>query len=189
MDAKKLGQFISELRKEQGITQRELAEKLQVTDKAVSRWERGVGLPDINSLEPLAEALDVSVVEIMRSERIPDGQISRERAAEAVTEAIDMGKRQRRKERKQLLWIGLAVLAAMGIVFLAEAHSWDAVFLWYIPLMCIPLSVVLAVLGIMRAAKRLPCRQTFVWAGVCGVIAVSPLLVMIGCLLWLYWFG
>ena len=51
MDAKQLGPFISERRKELGMTQTHLAKKLHVTDKAVSRWERGVGLPDINSIE------------------------------------------------------------------------------------------------------------------------------------------
>ena len=57
MDAKKLGQFIAEIRKEKEMTQAELASELHVTDKAVSKWERGLGLPDINSIEPLADAL------------------------------------------------------------------------------------------------------------------------------------
>ena len=60
MDAAKLGQFIAQRRKEMGMTQLVLAEKLNVTDKAVSRWERGVGLPDIGSLEDLAVALNVA---------------------------------------------------------------------------------------------------------------------------------
>ena len=68
MDAKKFGAFISERRKEQHMTQAGLAGKIGVTDKAVSRWERGLGFPDINTMEPLAEALDVSLLELMRSE-------------------------------------------------------------------------------------------------------------------------
>ena len=55
MDAKKFGTFIATLRKENNMTQVELAQKLQVTDKAVSKWERGLGFPDINTIEPLAE--------------------------------------------------------------------------------------------------------------------------------------
>ena len=50
------------------MTQADLAGKVGVTDKAVSRWERGLGFPDINTMEPLAEALDVSLLELMRSE-------------------------------------------------------------------------------------------------------------------------
>ena len=57
-----------ERRKQLGMTQAELAEKINVTDKAVSRWERGLGFPDINTLEPLADALGIEVVELMRSE-------------------------------------------------------------------------------------------------------------------------
>lgn len=61
MDAKKFGAFISERRKEQHMTQAGLAGKIGVTDKAVSRWERGLGFPDINTMEPLATALGVSL--------------------------------------------------------------------------------------------------------------------------------
>ncbi len=56
MDTKRFGAFISERRKEHHMTQADLAGKVGVTDKAVSRWERGLGFPDINTMEPLAEA-------------------------------------------------------------------------------------------------------------------------------------
>ena len=69
MDNQKLGIFITELRKEKGLTQAQLAQKLNVTDKAVSKWERGVGFPDIKLLEPLADVLDISLLELMKSER------------------------------------------------------------------------------------------------------------------------
>ncbi len=64
MNAKKVGSFIKEQRQELGLSQKELAEKLYITDKAVSKWETGRGLPDISSLEPLSNALNVSVSEI-----------------------------------------------------------------------------------------------------------------------------
>ncbi|MBQ7774895.1 MAG: helix-turn-helix transcriptional regulator [Lachnospiraceae bacterium] len=70
MDANKLGSFITQLRKEANMTQGELAEKLNVTVQAVSKWERAKGLPDINTLEPLAEALGVNVMELIKTERI-----------------------------------------------------------------------------------------------------------------------
>ena len=57
MDAEKFGAFIAAARKEKNMTQKALAGKLHVTDKAVSRWERGLGFPDIHTIEPLAEAL------------------------------------------------------------------------------------------------------------------------------------
>ena len=65
MDAKMFGAFLARVRRAQGLTQAELAQQLHVTDKAVSRWERGVGLPDINTLEPLADALGLSLADLM----------------------------------------------------------------------------------------------------------------------------
>ena len=76
MDNQKLGIFITELRKEKGLTQAQLAQKLNVTDKAVSKWERGVGFPDIKLLEPLADVLDISLLELMNSERLPKTTVS-----------------------------------------------------------------------------------------------------------------
>ena len=70
MDAHKFGAFVARRRKERNMTQADLASKIQVTDKAVSRWERGLGFPDINIIEPLADALEVSVLELMKSERM-----------------------------------------------------------------------------------------------------------------------
>lgn len=67
---KTLGTIICELRKKNNMTQLELAEKMNVTDKAVSKWERDISYPDISSLPRLAEILGVSVGELMREEKI-----------------------------------------------------------------------------------------------------------------------
>ena len=66
-----MGMVITSLRKAQGMTQAELAEKMQVTDKAVSKWERDLSCPDIQSLPRLAEILEVSVEELMQGETRP----------------------------------------------------------------------------------------------------------------------
>lgn len=66
---------IAHLRKEKNLTQKELANKLNVTDKAVSRWERGVGFPDISTLCPLAEALGVSVSKLLDAEDFVEKEI------------------------------------------------------------------------------------------------------------------
>lgn len=65
MDNKTLGKFIAERRSALGLTQRQLAERLSVTDRAVSRWERGIGAPDISLLESLSSALGVTVDELL----------------------------------------------------------------------------------------------------------------------------
>lgn len=66
MNKKTLGMMIASLRKEQGMTQLELAEKMGVTDKAVSKWERDLSCPDVNSLPKLAEVFGISVDELMQ---------------------------------------------------------------------------------------------------------------------------
>ena len=69
---KTLGTMIAELRKQHGMTQLELAEKMGVTDKAVSKWERDLSCPDINSLPNLAQILGVSVEELMQIKKEAD---------------------------------------------------------------------------------------------------------------------
>lgn len=70
MNAQKTGEFIAQKRKEKNLTQKQLAEKIGVTDKAVSRWETGKGMPDVSLLQPLAETLGVSLCELLNGEEI-----------------------------------------------------------------------------------------------------------------------
>lgn len=69
MNIKQTGSFIAELRKQKNMTQKELADKLNVTDKAVSKWERGLGYPEITTIPILAELLGVSASEIILGQR------------------------------------------------------------------------------------------------------------------------
>ncbi len=68
MAQKTMGEIISALRREKGMTQRELAEKLNVSDKAVSKWERNVACPDIQNIPKLAEILGISVDELVNAQ-------------------------------------------------------------------------------------------------------------------------
>jgi transcriptional regulator with XRE-family HTH domain len=70
MDNTKTGAIIKQLRKDIGMTQKELADLLHITDKAVSKWERGLCAPDISLLEPLAKALHTTVIELIGGERM-----------------------------------------------------------------------------------------------------------------------
>lgn len=81
---KTLGTMIAELRKQHGMTQLELAEKMGVTDKAVSKWERDLSCPDINSLPKLAEILGVSVEELMQVKKEAEAPVSK------VTEIMEI---------------------------------------------------------------------------------------------------
>ena len=72
MDNIKTGNLIRELRKEKGITQRDLADQLHITDRAVSKWERGLCAPDIALLEPLSEILGVKITDIISGTKTAD---------------------------------------------------------------------------------------------------------------------
>ena len=65
MDAMKTGNFIAQKRKEKNMSQKELAEHLHITDKAISKWERGLSFPDITILIPLSEILNVSLYDLL----------------------------------------------------------------------------------------------------------------------------
>ena len=70
LDLIKIGSFISNVRKEQGLTQKQLAERVGVSDKAVSRWETGKGLPDTSIMSDLCEVLGININELLSGERL-----------------------------------------------------------------------------------------------------------------------
>lgn len=74
MNLNKTGKFIALIRKEKGLTQRELAEKLNLSEKTISKWERGVGFPDISLILPLCKCLEIDANELMTGERLQDKQ-------------------------------------------------------------------------------------------------------------------
>lgn len=108
MDLKKTGAFLAQRRRERGLTQSQLAAHLAVTDKAVSRWETGRGFPDPATLPALAEALGITISELVNGEASP-AEETRESAEEAVLAALQYAGGMRRKT------LG-AVLLAVGLL-------------------------------------------------------------------------
>ena len=105
MDTEKMGALIARMRKEKGLTQKELGEKLFVTDKAVSKWERGVSLPDITILEKLADELDTDIYSILQ---IPKKDKSL--ALEVIEKERVKIKNQFKRKLIVLLIIGVIIL-------------------------------------------------------------------------------
>lgn len=120
MDNSKTGAFIKELRKEKNMTQRDLAELLHITDRAVSKWERGLCAPDIALLEPLSQALGVSILELMEGSRTLERTPAME-AEEGVRHLLDYSKSELAHKiglvRKKALLAVAACLAAAVVVF------------------------------------------------------------------------
>ena len=102
LDKEKFGEFIAKLRKEKGMTQKELAEKLFVSDKAVSKWERGQSLPDITMVNPLAEALEVTAAELLNCGRIENEKVDASQIDEIVEKAIVLSDEDKKEKRKAL---------------------------------------------------------------------------------------
>lgn len=166
MDAQTFGAFIARCRKDKQMTQAELAEKLHVTDKAVSRWERGIGFPDINTLEPLAEALEISLVELMKSKRLANGEVTRTEAAGAISDTLQMVDWQRRQERRWV-WIMLGLTAVFWvIVWLFDKLKWrweailfEGIGVW-LPLFCLSGALALLLSGLWRKKTAKAYSQT-----------------------------
>lgn len=70
MDQKKTGAFIARMRKEKGLTQAELADMLLISDKTISKWETGKGLPEVSLMLPLCEKLDITVNELLTGAKL-----------------------------------------------------------------------------------------------------------------------
>ena len=120
MDKEKTGQLITELRKEKGMTQKQLAEALNVTDKAVSKWERGLSFPDISMLEPLSELLDISIMELLAGERQDEDEpMSREEAEDLINASVELGDEEiRHKKEKSRFIIILLIVVTMLLISL-----------------------------------------------------------------------
>ena len=123
---KTLGTMIAELRKQHGMTQLELAEKMGVTDKAVSKWERDLSCPDINSLPTLAEILGVSVDELMQIKKEADAPVSK------VAEIMDIAP----KAVAMAMGVAVAVLTTMK-----SLDTKSAIVMLSIGLACVGISL------------------------------------------------
>ncbi len=93
IDKQQFGTFITKLRKEKGYTQKDIAKKLFISDKAVSKWERGLSMPDISLLVPLAEVLEITVTELLKYQRLETSKpLNTEQVEEIVKKAIHFSK-------------------------------------------------------------------------------------------------
>ena len=167
MDAHKFGAFVAGRRREKNMTQADLASKIQVTDKAVSRWERGLGFPDINIIEPLADALEVSVLELMKSERMAANQVTGEEAAEVIADTLNVARLQRRRERRNVFRIlGVTAVVVIFLLFI-DSMQWQADTIIFtlagvvFPLLCTAGFIALLCNGVLRKSRGKPCRQAF----------------------------
>lgn len=132
MEKEKIGKYIRKKRIEKGMTQQQLAEKIQVTEKAVSRWETGRGVPDISLLEPLAEELHVSVTELLNGEeRVQEEAVHDTKAHMAdidITNVIEYVQENRKEKYNTGFKIGIGcfvVSLVLFLLYLREAYRFQ----------------------------------------------------------------
>lgn len=118
MNAEKVGKFISELRKEKDLKQSDLAKMLNVTDKAVSRWETGKGLPDISLLIPLSEVLGISVNELLSGERVKEDKVTEEKLKTTINMSLDS-----MRKREKVIKYSVLVFACITLILLYLSES------------------------------------------------------------------
>ena len=146
MDQVKIGKFIQETRKEQSLTQRELAEKLNISDKTVSKWERGSGLPEVSLMLPLCEVLKISVNELLSGERL-DEKLYHKRAEENIMDLLKEKAEAKKKIIMSVIIALITLLTGFTLVFvseLVEMELWLRILLIVIGLTSILVGIALA---------------------------------------------
>ena len=112
MDQIKIGRFIAEMRKEQNLTQQDLAEKLGISNKTISKWECGNGMPDYAVMESLCEILKINVNELLSGERLPSQEYSKKAEENMISLIQEHSENSKRDMREWLKFmIGIVVLA------------------------------------------------------------------------------
>ena len=177
MDANKFGCFVAERRKELKMTQKDLAAKIQVTDKAVSKWERGLGFPDINTIEYLADALNVSIIELMKSERETENVAIDEAV---VVNVLDMAEKEVQTKQTRILIILLVTTFLCALVEMLQSIDWNARELamsFTIPYTAIIPGFVTIIVSIIYKLKG-EKTDNFIAVGICMMII--PIILAMG---------
>lgn len=116
MNQEKIGKFIAECRKKKDITQKDLAEKLGVTDKTVSRWENGHYLPDISLFNDICSILDIQVSELLCGEKIKDN-INKNQIDSTITNLVNISNEEIKHKSKKIITISGIVITIIILIF------------------------------------------------------------------------
>ena len=118
MDPKKTGIIISDARKKVKMTQKDLADQLFVSDKAVSKWERGLCFPDISVLIPLTEILNISLYDLLRGEKVNKKEVE-----ETLKNTINYSNREIKRKKKEYITISSIIIFVIVIVSIVSLIS------------------------------------------------------------------
>ena len=161
MDQVKIGKFIASCRKEQGMTQAVLAEKLGITDRAVSKWETGKSLPDSGIMLELCELLNINVNELLSGEKIMLEAYDKKAEENLVTMSRELEEKNRQLLNTEI-WIGapavVAGLVMCGVAAYVDMPVWIK-FLLVMFAVAMILIVSFAAVGIEQKAGYYECQE------------------------------
>ncbi len=166
MDQVLIGKFIASERKRKGYTQKQLSEKLGISDKTISKWERGNGFPEVSLLLPLCDELDITVNELLSGERVSEEDY-RKKAEENMVNLV----REAQESKKKIIlsaMVALLVIVAATPMFVIsgaiEMNTWIRVILIAIGFVVIVIGIAIAcVLDRDAGAYECPeCKTRFV---------------------------
>ena len=146
MDQIKIGKFIVDERKTKKYTQRELADKLGISDKTISKWERGNGFPEVSLLLPLCNELNITVNELLSGERLQEVDYKK-KAEENMVNLVKEAQESKKKIVMSALVATLVIIAAVPLFVIAGAFKMQV---WTRALI-IGIGIVILVLGIAIA--------------------------------------
>jgi transcriptional regulator with XRE-family HTH domain len=160
MDQIKIGGFIAEERKRKGYTQKILSEKLGISDKTISKWERGNGFPEVSLLIPLCSELDITVNELLSGERVSEEQY-RKKAEENMVNLVKEAQENKKKIILSVMVGILTILAAVPLFMVAGMFDMrTGVRITFIVIGIVVLIIGIAVACIMdREAGAFECPE------------------------------
>ena len=138
MDQVKIGRFIADERKKKGYTQKQLSEKLAISDKTISKWERGNGFPEVSLLLPLCAQLEITVNDLLSGERISE-QNYQKKAEENMVNMI-----RKKEENKQKLLLTIIIGVISTVTFLTLLF----VVCFYAEVIALPVKILLMMISI-----------------------------------------
>ncbi len=166
MNQVQIGRFLAQERKRKGYTQKQLSEKLGISDKTISKWECGNGFPEVSLLLPLCGELDITVNELLSGERVCEEDYRR-KAEENMVNLVKEAQESRKKIILSAMVAGLALLAAVPLIVLSGAldlETWLRALLIAIGLVVIAIGIAIAcILDREAGAFECPeCKARFV---------------------------
>ena len=127
---KKTGSLIAAIRKEQNRTQQDLSNELGVSSAAISKWERGIGFPDVSLIEPLATSLGITITELFKGERIENGDANE--YENLLSDVVKVSKNEISKKKKISNWIIAITVAVLYLLISIITQKWEITWMVWI---------------------------------------------------------